>query len=60
MFLGEKNETRFSLVSPELHGRSYLPFWEILKLENIMENPLAELCTDHPLEAIRFFNEGLK
>ena len=44
------------LVSPELHGREHLPFWEMLKAYDGDHSKLY-LCTDHPLEARTFFGD---
>jgi glycerophosphoryl diester phosphodiesterase len=43
------------LVSPELHGRPYRPFWERLRSEGLGERPGCAICTDHPDEAAEFF-----
>lgn len=42
-------------VSPELHGREYLNYWNFIK--NFFKNSEKEImiCTDHPLEAYEFF-----
>lgn len=42
------------LVSPDLHGNSYMEFWSRLKQMNY-ENDKLILCTDHPNEAREFF-----
>ena len=42
------------LVSPELHGRKHLMFWQRLKDYKICTDDLI-LCTDLPLEAKDFF-----
>lgn len=45
------------IVSPELHGRDHTRFWsniadwDVIKENNIM------ICTDHPVEARRKFND---
>jgi len=44
------------LVSPELHKRSYIKFWERIKRFNIKNSGDILLCTDLPDEAARFFN----
>lgn len=41
------------LVSPDLHGNSYVEFWNKLKNWNIADNIM--LCTDYPDEAKEFF-----
>ena len=43
------------LVSPELHGRPYLPFWERLANSHIYSHPYLMLCTDIPEQAKRHF-----
>ena len=45
-----------ALVSPELHKRDYLPFWESLRASGLHQSPGLMLCTDHPFEAEKFFN----
>lgn len=42
------------LVSPELHGRAHLPFWEII-LE-LKDHPQLMICTDFPIEAKNFLS----
>lgn len=42
------------LVSPDLHGRPYLGFWEKLRTVFPHTDDLM-LCTDHPDEARRYF-----
>jgi hypothetical protein len=44
------------LVSPELHGRPPLPFWERIANSSIHSNPLLMLCTDFPEKAHSYFN----
>ena len=40
------------IVSPELHNREYKKVWERYKdVKDIM------ICTDYPMEAVRYFNE---
>ena len=46
-----------ALVSPELHGRPHLKYWELIKAARIHKNPQLSLCTDHPLMAKEYFNE---
>lgn len=45
------------LVSPELHGRDYVPFWQKLgDLPDILwEYPDLMLCTDYPEQAREYF-----
>lgn len=48
------------LVSPELHGRDYLPVWEMLKSLIAKHSEYAKdiwLCTDEPFKATRYFQE---
>lgn len=47
------------IVSPELHGRDYAPFWNQLASyveHNSEKSEDIWLCTDKPFEADRFFN----
>lgn len=53
------NKKPVCIVSPELHGREYLPLWVALKsieTEYDEYQHLLWLCTDKPFEADRFFN----
>ena len=43
------------LVSPELHKRSYIKFWERIKKLDIEKSRDILLCTDLPDEAASFF-----
>jgi len=43
------------LVSPELHGRNHLPFWERLLESPVATHPNLMLCSDIPEEARTFF-----
>ncbi|MCB2227340.1 MAG: hypothetical protein KQH53_11740 [Desulfarculaceae bacterium] len=43
------------LVSPELHRREHLPFWETLR--EIAGSGQVMLCTDYPEQAEEFFND---
>ena len=46
------------IVSPELHGRSYMQNWKLLKKISIkIPNAKIFLCTDFPNKANRFFND---
>ena len=50
----QKNKKLICLVSPELHGREHLNYWNFIaqfQTDSIM------LCTDYPDEAHSFFNE---
>ncbi|MCK4784319.1 MAG: hypothetical protein KAV87_11250 [Desulfobacteraceae bacterium] len=42
------------IISPELHGREYLPLWQKLA-KTIADNPKLMLCTDYPQKAQEFF-----
>ena len=42
------------LVSPELHGRAHLPFWE--SILGLKDHPQLMICTDFPIEAKNFLN----
>ncbi|WAV90761.1 hypothetical protein NB646_07890 [Oxalobacter aliiformigenes] len=46
-----KKGQKVCLVSPELHGREYMPVWKLCK--NIYG---MMICTDYPIEAREFFN----
>lgn len=48
------NGKQVCLVSPELHKRSHLKFWELLKEMNFNTDDIM-LCTDYPSEASEFF-----
>ncbi|RTP97290.1 hypothetical protein EKN38_22395 [Enterobacter sp. WCHEn045836] len=47
------------LVSPELHGREPASLWEPLMAlpDTVLHHPELMLCTDHPLQAQRIFNQ---
>jgi hypothetical protein len=47
---------RAAIVSPELHGRPHLPFWEKLAAWGICGEERLLLCTDYPEEAKAFFS----
>jgi hypothetical protein len=45
-------------VSPELHKREYLSFWDSLRLADVCNTDhKIMICTDHPVQARSFFNE---
>ncbi len=44
------------LVSPELHGRPHIPFWNRLRSSPIANHPSLMLCSDIPEEARNYFN----
>ncbi len=46
-----------ALVSPELHQRPHLPFWNALRAAGLGKNSSVLLCTDHPREARAFFHD---
>jgi hypothetical protein len=46
-----------ALVSPELHGRPHLPFWNYLLESPVVSSPRLMLCTDYPDSAREFFDE---
>ncbi len=49
---------RVAIVSPELHGRKYMPFWmKIREDKDVTSSKDVSLCTDHPVEAEEFFFE---
>lgn len=43
------------IVSPDLHKRAYLPFWERLNRMSIIKSDNLMLCTDFPEEAKNVF-----
>ena len=43
------------IVSPELHGRLHLPFWERLKNNSVSLDPTLMLCSDFPEDARTYF-----
>ena len=43
------------IVSPELHGRPHLAWWETLRAEGLHREPGLSLCTDFPHDAKEFF-----
>lgn len=45
-----------ALVSPELHGRDYLPVWIEVKKAGLHLHDAFEICTDHPFDALNFFS----
>ncbi len=46
------------LVSPELHKRPYLEFWERLRSSRVCADDRLTLCTDIPETAVSFFNHA--
>lgn len=46
---------RVCLVSPELHGRPYQPFWKMFKDSHLEQCEYVSLCTDKPIEARGYF-----
>ena len=66
MFLGDWIEERdiaqhlekgkkVCIVSPDLHKRAHLPFWERLRRMSIIQSDNLMLCTDFPEEAKTLF-----
>lgn len=51
-----KNGKKVCIVSPDLHKREYLDFWNKLKSYKIDFDDII-LCTDFPLEARKFFGQ---
>lgn len=43
------------LVSPDLHKRDHLQFWDMLRQSDIVDSDQLMLCTDHPHDAARHF-----
>lgn len=50
-----KDDKRVCLVSPELHKRDHLEFWEKLRKSKFVNDDRLTLCTDFPEEAKEFF-----
>jgi hypothetical protein len=50
------NSKKVAIVSPELHKRNHIDFWNKLKLCNLAQTENVLLCTDFPSEANIFFN----
>ncbi|WP_426110391.1 hypothetical protein [Massilia sp. PWRC2] len=48
--------TKVCLVSPELHRRDHLPFWQQLKESGLYLSGNVCLCTDLPEHATEFFS----
>lgn len=48
---------KVTIVSPELHGRDHLRFWNSLKTRKFHLKENIMLCTDFPLDAQTFFYE---
>lgn len=46
---------QIALVSPELHGRSHLPLWGLIKAHDFHRNSLVSICTDFPMHAKEYF-----
>lgn len=46
-----------ALVSPELHGRPHLAFWERLRQAGLHRESSVMLCTDFPAAARDFFHD---
>lgn len=44
------------IVSPELHGREYMPLWNMLKESGVSANKEISICTDIPADAKTFFS----
>lgn len=49
------NNKKVAIVSPELHKRAHLHFWEEIKNKQVHLNELVILCTDVPEAAKLFF-----
>jgi len=45
-----------ALVSPELHKRPHVPFWNMLRAAGFGKNSSVHLCTDFPQTARKFFS----
>lgn len=44
-----------AIVSPELHGRSHTPLWDLIKSNDFHHNNLISICTDFPMLAKEYF-----
>ena len=53
------NGKQVAIVSPELHKRNHLEFWEYLKKEKIHLESHVIICTDLPEQAKIFLNRRL-
>ena len=51
-----RSDLTVAVVSPELHGRDYMPFWHTVKKAGLHLHANFEICTDHPFEAWQFFS----
>ncbi len=49
------NNKSVTFVSPELHKREHLSFWDLLKSSGLHKQEKLILCTDLPEEAAAFF-----
>jgi hypothetical protein len=50
-------QKQIAIVSPELHGRSYMALWDLIKANNFHRSNLVSICTDFPMQAKEFFYE---
>lgn len=48
---------RLAIVSPELHGRDHLPFWDMLRVSGLPNDSSVMICTDYPRHALSFFSK---
>jgi hypothetical protein len=51
-----KNGSELCIVSPELHGNSYIEYWSLLN-DQLNHKQDVMLCTDYPDKAEIYFNE---
>ncbi|MNB58011.1 hypothetical protein D3C87_531100 [compost metagenome] len=54
-----KQNIRVCIVSPELHRRDHIQFWQNLKNADLHSNNNILLCTDLPEHAVNFFETTL-
>ncbi|MFJ2713326.1 phosphodiesterase [Pseudomonas sp. NPDC087346] len=54
-----KQNIRVCIVSPELHRRDHIKFWQNLKNSGLHSNNNILLCTDLPEHAVNFFETTL-
>jgi len=52
-----KNNKKVCLVSPELHKRDHLEFWDSLRKMDLIFNDKVFICTDFPKDAKEYFYE---
>ena len=48
---------RLAIVSPDLHGRDHLAFWDMLRVSGLPNDSSVMICTDYPKQASSFFSK---